>query len=120
MDQVGISSAATHTAKAGADHCDRLFGQVLQITALALLIAGFSAPCTAQVENLPTEAWLKSHGVAAARITAKGFGKTKPVAGNNADAGQRAMPGQPWNIIAAGVLLQLTSSLLMPNRQCAH
>jgi len=33
-------------------------------------------------------AWLTSHGVAAARLTAKGFGQTKPVADNAAEEGR--------------------------------
>lgn len=33
-------------------------------------------------------AWLTSHGVAAARLSAKGFGKTKPVATNDTDEGR--------------------------------
>jgi len=32
--------------------------------------------------------WLTQHGVAAARMTAKGYGKTKPVADNNSDEGR--------------------------------
>jgi OOP family OmpA-OmpF porin len=33
-------------------------------------------------------AWLTQHGVAAARMTAKGYGKTQPVADNNRDEGR--------------------------------
>ena len=33
-------------------------------------------------------AWLTSHGVAASRLTAQGFGQTKPVADNSTDAGR--------------------------------
>src|SRR5579864_8376128 len=33
-------------------------------------------------------AWLTQHGVAAARMTAKGYGRTKPVADNNTDEGR--------------------------------
>ena len=33
-------------------------------------------------------AWLTQHGVAATRLTAKGFGKTVPIADNNTDAGR--------------------------------
>jgi hypothetical protein len=32
--------------------------------------------------------WLTQHGVAAARLTAKGYGKTQPVADNNSDEGR--------------------------------
>ena len=32
--------------------------------------------------------WLTGHGVAAARLTAKGYGKTKPIADNSTDAGR--------------------------------
>jgi OOP family OmpA-OmpF porin len=32
--------------------------------------------------------WLTQHGVAAGRVTAKGYGKTKPVADNNTDEGR--------------------------------
>ncbi len=32
--------------------------------------------------------WLTQHGVVAARMTAKGYGKTKPVADNNTDEGR--------------------------------
>jgi outer membrane protein OmpA-like peptidoglycan-associated protein len=32
--------------------------------------------------------WLTQHGVAAGRMTAKGYGKTKPVADNNTDEGR--------------------------------
>jgi outer membrane protein OmpA-like peptidoglycan-associated protein len=33
-------------------------------------------------------AWLTQHGVAADRLTAKGYGKTKPVADNGNDGGR--------------------------------
>jgi outer membrane protein OmpA-like peptidoglycan-associated protein len=33
-------------------------------------------------------AWLTQHGVAAARLTAKGYGKTMPIADNGTDAGR--------------------------------
>ena len=33
-------------------------------------------------------AWLSSHGVAAARMTAKGYGETRPVASNDNDEGR--------------------------------
>jgi OmpA-OmpF porin, OOP family len=33
-------------------------------------------------------AWLTAHGVAAARLTAKGFGQTKPVADNSTEEGR--------------------------------
>jgi outer membrane protein OmpA-like peptidoglycan-associated protein len=33
-------------------------------------------------------AWLTGHGVAASRLTAKGFGQTKPVADNSTDDGR--------------------------------
>jgi outer membrane protein OmpA-like peptidoglycan-associated protein len=33
-------------------------------------------------------AWLTQHGVAAARMTAKGYGKTMPVADNKTDEGR--------------------------------
>jgi len=32
--------------------------------------------------------WLTQHGIAADRLTAKGFGKTKPIADNATDAGR--------------------------------
>jgi outer membrane protein OmpA-like peptidoglycan-associated protein len=32
--------------------------------------------------------WLTQHGVAADRLTAKGYGKTKPVADNGSDEGR--------------------------------
>ncbi len=32
--------------------------------------------------------WLTQHGVAAARVTAKGYGKTRPIADNNTDEGR--------------------------------
>jgi outer membrane protein OmpA-like peptidoglycan-associated protein len=32
--------------------------------------------------------WLTTHGVSAARLTAQGYGKTKPVADNNNDEGR--------------------------------
>ncbi len=32
--------------------------------------------------------WLTAHGVAAARLTAKGFGQTKPVAENGTEEGR--------------------------------
>jgi outer membrane protein OmpA-like peptidoglycan-associated protein len=32
--------------------------------------------------------WLTQHGVAAGRMTAKGYGKTQPVADNNTDDGR--------------------------------
>jgi outer membrane protein OmpA-like peptidoglycan-associated protein len=33
-------------------------------------------------------AWLTQHGVAAARMTAKGYGKTMPIADNGTDEGR--------------------------------
>jgi outer membrane protein OmpA-like peptidoglycan-associated protein len=33
-------------------------------------------------------AWLTQHGIAATRLTAKGYGKTKPIADNSTDAGR--------------------------------
>jgi outer membrane protein OmpA-like peptidoglycan-associated protein len=33
-------------------------------------------------------AWLTQHGIAGDRLTAKGFGKTKPIADNATDAGR--------------------------------
>jgi outer membrane protein OmpA-like peptidoglycan-associated protein len=32
--------------------------------------------------------WLTQHGIAGARLTAKGFGKTRPIADNATDAGR--------------------------------
>jgi outer membrane protein OmpA-like peptidoglycan-associated protein len=32
--------------------------------------------------------WLTQHGIAATRLTAKGYGKTKPIADNSTDAGR--------------------------------
>jgi OOP family OmpA-OmpF porin len=36
----------------------------------------------------PTLAWLVQHGIAAERLTAKGYGKTRPVADNGSDEGR--------------------------------
>jgi outer membrane protein OmpA-like peptidoglycan-associated protein len=41
-----------------------------------------------EARALSVVAWLTQHGIAATRLTAKGYGKTKPIADNGTDAGR--------------------------------
>ena len=41
-----------------------------------------------EARAIAVAAWLTAHGVAASRITAKGYGKTRPVADNDSDLGR--------------------------------